>query len=439
MTFERQSFGVFLPIFSLPGNGTLDCAATFVSFLEAAGAQLWQVLPVGPTHEDGSPYLSLSAHAGNPNLIGPLLLSERLGTDSTDLRETFAAYGKHDLATATYQQFRDEHDAWLPDYGLYRALRSKFDDQPWYRWPNLLRDRSDSALKVARDELAHEISYIMWQQFVFFEQWNQTKSFCNSRHVKLFGDVPLYVSHDSADVWQHPELFRLNADGTLAFVAGVPPDYFSSTGQRWGNPLYDWERMAEDEYAWWIRRMQTQSRLYDVVRIDHFRGLESYWEIPATAETGETGEWRKGPGAKLLDALSQAIPGLTMVAEDLGTITQEVDELRRTFAMPGIRVLQFGFDGVQDNPHFPGNIGPNMVLYTGTHDNDTSVGWYQQLPDWQKANVDENLEAYQRPFPDSLTACAFASKATTIIIPMQDLLGLGTECRINTPGTMGNN
>ena len=439
MKLDRRRFGVLMPVFSLAGEGTMDDAGQFISFLTESGAAIWQVLPLGPTHEDGSPYLSLSAHAGNPALIGIDRLSRTIGRPVSSLGDAWNEAGRQDLVSPAYAEFADTHGHWLPDFALYCALRNHLGNAPWFEWPPELRRRDPAALASARTQLADEIDRFSWQQFVFFGQWQAIRDECRQAGISLLGDVPIYVSHDSADVWQHQECFQLAADGSASVVAGVPPDYFSPTGQRWGNPLYDWHRLAATGYGWWIDSMATQARLFDIVRIDHFRGLESYWEIPGDAETAETGQWRKGPGAEFLSKLLQALPGLSLVAEDLGTITAEVDALRRGFDLPGIRVLQFGFDGVWDNPHNPENIEEHCVLYTGTHDNDTSAGWYAALPDWQRNIVDERLAKYPRPFPASLIECAFESRARTVIFPVQDLLGLGSECRVNTPGTMVGN
>jgi 4-alpha-glucanotransferase len=289
--------------------------------------------------------------------------------------------------------------------------------------------------RIARASLADDIEFHVWLQYQFHCQWQALRAHCRQRGVLLFGDLPLYVSHDSVDVWLQPELFLLNPDGMASSVAGVPPDYFAPRGQRWGNPIYRWERHQETGFNWWIDRMRSQTRLFDIVRIDHFRGLEAYWEVPGDAPTAETGQWRPGPGSALLDALHANLPGLRLVAEDLGTITSAVDALRNQYQMPGIRVLQFAFDGHEDNPHAPHNVVPNMVLYTGTHDNDTSLGWFNGLDADARQHVRHVLSEYGDEFPLSLIRCAFASAADTVIVPLQDLLGLDSAARINTPGT----
>lgn len=439
MKLDRRRFGILMPVFSLAGTGTMDSAGAFLDFLSDCGAGIWQVLPLGPTHEDGSPYLALSAHAGNPALIGIRELSRRLDAPVSSLDDAWQHVGRDDMGSRAFNEFAANNGHWLPDFALFCAVRQHLDNAAWYTWPADLRRRDPAAIASARTRLATDIDRFSWQQFVFFQQWSAIREACRNRGIGLLGDVPIYVSHDSADVWQHQALFQLADDGTANVVAGVPPDYFSPTGQRWGNPLYNWERLEASGFKWWIDRMATQAHLFDIVRIDHFRGLESYWEIPSDAATAEIGQWRKGPGAGLLATLTRALPALSLVAEDLGIITADVDALRRQFDLPGIRVLQFGFDGVWDNPHSPDNIEENCVLYTGTHDNDTSHGWYRSLPDWQREIVDQRLAKYPGPFPASLIACAFESPARTVIIPLQDLLSLGSECRTNTPGTMVDN
>jgi 4-alpha-glucanotransferase len=434
---EQRAFGILLPVFSLPGS-TLDSAEGFVSFLGRSGARIWQVLPLGPTHVDLSPYLAMSAHAGNPALIGLQNLQRGMVCER-DLHGIYAALGVEDCRSTAYREFCDKNAEWLPGYALFRALRRAFGNTAWYQWPENFRDREQVTMEKARRDFAAEIKFEMWQQYHFFAQWRRVREFCNTAGVLLFGDMPLYVSHDSADVWQYPELFKLRDDGSADAVAGVPPDYFAPQGQRWGNPIFDWPSHQGSGFEWWIRRMRTQVELYDIVRIDHFRGLESYWEVPAEAETAETGNWRQGPGEDLLNALFDALPSLNLVAEDLGTITAEVDALRTQFGLPGIRVLQFGFDGSPDNPHAPHNVQQSMVLYTGTHDNDTSVGWCDGIGADERDRLSMFLNAYDAPFPRSFISAAFASQANTVVVPMQDLLGLDSSARTNTPGTTEGN
>ena len=297
MILTERCFGVLMPVFSLPG-GTLNSADDFIGFLAESGARIWQVLPVGPTHEDLSPYLALSANAGNPRLIGLAMLGESAGTTLNDLAEGYALTGERDRDSPAYAAFVDHHRSWLPDYALFSVLRYKNGDIPWFEWPAEQRARSPEAIAAAREQFSAEIDYVIWQQFVFFDQWASLRAKCQQKGISLFGDVPIYVSHDSADVWQHQHLFQLAEDGSAKVVAGVPPDYFSPTGQRWGNPLYDWSALAAEDYAWWIERLRLQQDLFDIVRIDHFRGFESYYEIDGDAETAENGRWRPGPGRR---------------------------------------------------------------------------------------------------------------------------------------------
>jgi len=431
MNAQDRCFGILLPVFSLPGNGDFDAAGPFVEFLAEAGAAIWQVLPLGPTHADGSPYLSLSSRAGNPGFCGAGL-SEQLGLPE-QLQSASESMAQE------FQKFCQQEADWLDGFALYMALREHFEQRAWFDWPEPLRTRQADALAQAEQEHPSRISEIKWQQFVFFQQWQHLRSLANHNGIQIFGDIPLYVAHDSADVWQHQSLFQLDEAGSPLAVAGVPPDYFSPTGQRWGNPLYDWDAMAADGFSWWIDRMNGQSQLYDIVRIDHFRGLEAFWSVPASSPTAEVGEWIKAPGQALLRQLQQHCPNIRFVAEDLGVITPEVEALRNEFALPGMHVVQFGFDGLEDNEHHPSNTALNSVVYTGTHDNDTSVGWYATLEEWQKVQLLETLSAYPGDFPLNFVACVFDTVANTAIIPIQDLLGLGTDSRINVPGTVGDN
>jgi len=435
-SFKRQ-FGILTPVFSL-ASGTLDSAFEYIEFLSDVGAGIWQVLPLGPTHADGSPYLALSSSAGNTQLIGLKMLQAEIGEPIDSLQSAWLIAGQEQYASADCQKFQSDQSSWLPDFALFMVLRRQFEEAPWYQWPESYRKRDLKTLEAARERHREEIQFEVWQQFQFFSQWAGVQSHCREKGIDLFGDVPIYVSHDSVDTWQHQDVFLLNKDGTASAVAGVPPDYFSPQGQLWGNPLYDWDYLAAHDYDWWIDRMLAQAQLFDILRIDHFRGLESYWSVPAGAPTAETGEWKSGPGYEFLDKLCASLGEMRLVAEDLGTITREVDDLRRAFHLPGIRVLQFGFDGVPDNPHAPENIEENSVLCTGTHDNDTTMGWYQGLESWQQQILHSKIDHFCS-FPDSLIECAFASPAHTVIIPIMDLLKLGPEGRINTPGTTTGN
>ncbi|MCB1644729.1 MAG: 4-alpha-glucanotransferase [Pseudomonadales bacterium] len=434
---NQRGFGILLPVFSLPG-GTMDGAESFLEFLSASGASVWQVLPLGPTHEDRSPYLALSSAAGNTGLIGMDLLSQHAGARVENLEAAYEICGERDIQTNDFLQFRQVNAAWLDDYALFSAIRLARHHEKWMAWPAELRNRQSDALTIAWEENQAQVNFEIWCQYIFYRQWEGILASCRQRDIALFGDMPLYVAHDSVDVWCHQQDFQLNDDGSARAVAGVPPDYFAADGQLWGNPLYDWEAMQRNGFSWWVNRLRFQSQLYDIVRIDHFRALESYWEIPADAETARAGCWVRGPGENLLQTLKTSVD-VALVAEDLGTITPEVDQLRRQFQLPGIRVLQFGFDGVADNPHNGLNVDPLSVLYTGTHDNDTSVGWYQGLSEEERSRVDDALKTFNRSFPDSLVACLFANHVNLVIVPMQDLLGLDSRARINVPGTTDGN
>ena len=411
---------------------------------------VWQMLPLGPTHADRSPYQCLSVHAGNRMLVCLDDLVEKgwLDASATDdlpfnacLQQARSGFemlsSKQDKAA--YAGFRDLHACWLEDYSLYQAIRETQDAAPWYQWPAALRDRKPAALGRFSDKQAELIEQICFEQYLFFLQWSALRDYAHQRGVYLFGDMPIYVAHDSADVWANRELFTIDGSGALEVVAGVPPDYFSATGQRWGNPLYRWDRVGEQGYSWWLERFRTQLALFDMLRLDHFRGFEKYWEIPATAETAVDGCWITGPGAALFERLQQDFGELPLVAEDLGIITPEVDALRLQFGFPGMKILQFAFGGGDDNPYLPVNHEALSVVYTGTHDNNTTLGWYKSLEDADREKVDEYMPADLPGMPWALIKTALESKSGLAIIPMQDLLELGSEARMNTPGTSGGN
>ena len=432
-------------------------AYRFIEFLAASGMGVWQMLPLGPTHEDGSPYQCLSVHAGNPSLISIDWLVECNWLHKPDCPTDVTASEKYRLnclrlartgfeaaADADSQQacmeFQNKASHWLDDYALFVALRRELGGQPWWNWPVGERDRKPAALQQARQRLADEISQVKFEQFVFFTQWHALKDFAHQHGVALFGDMPIFVAHDSAEVWAQRHYFAVDEHGRAESVAGVPPDYFSATGQYWGNPQYRWERLEADGFMWWIERLRTQFELFDLVRVDHFRGFEAFWEIPAGAKTAVEGRWVKAPGKALLQALHNAFHRLPLVAEDLGTITPEVDQLRQEFNLPGMKILQFAFDGNPDNPYLPHNHEINCVVYTGTHDNDTTLAWYGALPELERQRLDDYLGfEVNVAMPWPLIRCALASVANLAILPMQDILGLGQGNRMNLPGTIGNN
>jgi 4-alpha-glucanotransferase len=447
---ERRA-GLLLHPTSLPGDagqGVLGAQALrFVDFLATCGFSVWQTLPLGPTHADGSPYQCLSVHAGNTGLIclQELVTNGWLDDASGDrqaclvrAREGFRRHAGEEQRRV-WTRFRETHDAWLIDYARYQAIRQRYRGASWYEWPAVLRDRDPGALARLDRESATTIEQACFEQFVFFEQWHALRDYASRHGILMFGDIPIYVAHDSADVWSGREYFSIGPDGQPDAVAGVPPDYFSATGQRWGNPLYRWDRMAADGYRWWIERLRSQLDMFDIIRLDHFRGFEKYWEIPATSETAVDGCWRDGPGEALFLSLEAEFGALPLVAEDLGTITPEVDALRERFGMPGMKIMQFAFDGASDNPYLPGNHTENSVVYTGTHDNDTTLGWFEGLDEAAQRRVYELLGNPPHTMPWALIEAALASTARLAILPMQDVLALGGEHRMNTPGTMNGN
>lgn len=431
-------------------------AREFVDFLASAGLMVWQTLPVGPTHADLSPYQSLSAHAGNPDFVDleELTLSGLLQNE--DFERALEGNGRRYLfelaarrfferASADpeehrrYSEFEADNKYWLDDFSLFCAIRETTPETPWLKWPAELRDRHPEALRNFAVGADKELQRIRFEQYIFHQQWQGLRQYAHERRVQLFGDIPIFVAHDSADVWANRQLFKLDRQGNSTVVAGVPPDYFSSEGQHWGNPLYNWEAMAVDGYQWWLLRLGRQRQLYDLIRIDHFRGLESYWEIPADDPWPRHGYWVAGPGAKFLEACFEAFPDLPLVAENLGIINEEVEELRRAFQLPGMTVLQFGFDGSPQNPHLTHNHEHNNLVYTGTHDNDTTLGWYLSLDDHTRNYVNRYLGSRGEDMPWPVIQAAFRSVSTLAIIPMQDLLGLDSTARFNTPGTIENN
>ncbi len=440
--------GVLLHPTSLPGSCGLGAAAfRFVDQLAAGGITVWQMLPLGSTHSDGSPYQCLSSHAGSPGLIDLDALRAQgwLAEHSTSLEGAWQCFVSAANANelADFASFVDEESIWLDDYALFVALREQQGKQAWFAWPQALREREPMAMLQAREQLHERLQQIRFEQFVFFRQWQALREYAAARGVLLFGDMPIYVAHDSAEVWAQPELFSVDAHGQAEAVAGVPPDYFSATGQRWGNPLYRWERHEADDFTWWKARFATHLKLFDLVRIDHFRGLEAYWSIPADCPTAMEGEWVKAPGDALLNALRESFGSLPVVAEDLGIITEEVTALRQKHGLPGMRILQFAFDGSADNPYLPHNHTPDSVVYTGTHDNDTTLGWWQGLDDDARDTVLEYLDGASEPLPKSmpwrLICVALESVAQLAVIPLQDLLELGSDARMNTPGTTEGN
>lgn len=450
-TLQRRQAGILLHPTSLPGPwhcGDLGAEAWhFVDFLAAAGQQVWQILPLGPTHEDLSPYQSLSAHAGNPQLISIETLQAQgwLEAVTPDPRRE----AKASLLARAWQGFQARADAaaraalrqfiddahWLDDYILFCLIKRLENGRGWTEWPAPLRDRDPAALAALRQQYADGLAVLQFEQFVFDQQWQALKRHANGKGIAIFGDMPIFVAHDSADVWAQRQCFDLDESGRPTVVAGVPPDYFSATGQRWGNPHYDWEWMEADGFRWWCQRLEGQLRLFDLVRIDHFRGFDAYWEIPAHEETAINGRWVKAPGDALFNVLAERFNPLPVVAEDLGTITPEVTALRDKYALPGMRILHFAFEGGADNPYLPHNHTENSVVYTGTHDNDTTLGWWRSRSEPLRHSVLEYLGQPAEAMPWPLIRAAYASVARLAIVPLQDVLELGSEHRMNTPGT----
>ena len=471
-----RSSGLLLHITSLPGRfgiGDLGPAAhRFVGRMASAGQRYWQMLPIGPTGYGNSPYSALSTFAGNPLLISPEGLAAA-GLVSEDGREDAAVddHGRVDYGTVypakarllgeaaaefdqradrelrhRYEEFCErEGPLWLDDYSLYVVLKQAHDGLAWNEWDPDLVLRDPVSLERANRDLAEEIEASRVTQFLFFQQWQTLREIAAENRIQIVGDLPLYVAHDSADVWANPELFLLDQGREPTVVAGVPPDYFSATGQRWGNPIFDWDEMAARGYSWWTARLSHALSLFDWVRIDHFRGLAGYWEIPTSEPTAVNGQWSPGPGADLLEAIRAELGALPIIAEDLGVITEDVVALRDEFDLPGMRVAQFGFDNVSDqSTHHPDNYPQNVWAYTGTHDNDTTVGWFWEgnprrrvwrLPKGRRV-------LYRRvhgEIPWGLVEMVSRSIASTSVFPVQDIIGLGHEARMNTPGTVGGN
>jgi len=438
---QRRRAGVLLHVSSLPDGHFGQSAHAFLDFMVQAGLSVWQVLPLGPTHSDRSPYQCLSSHAINPDFLDESILHEtgwfQPGVAPEQARR---GEGMTEAGLKAFARFEFEHRDWLDDYALFVALKQHHEGQPWYEWEDDLRDRNSASLKQARQRFDEVIRACRVEQFLLFTQWCSLREEANRRGILLLGDMPIFVAHDSADVWTNRSQFMLDDMGRPYVVAGVPPDYFSETGQRWGNPLFDWQRMQSDGFAWWRARFRSHRELFDWVRIDHFRGLESYWEIPATCETAVEGRWVPAPGEALLTVLREDSGGvLPVIAEDLGIITDDVTALRKAFGLPGMVVLQFAFDSGDDNPYLPANHTQDSVVYSGTHDNDTSVSWFYKLDEERRRQVLERLGWPEEPMPWPLIQAAFDSVAGLAIIPMQDFLSLGGEARMNTPGTTEGN
>ena len=416
---DQRAAGILLHVTSLPSGRLDDDALRWLDFMAKAGLSIWQILPLVIPDVSRSPYQSPSAFAMNPQL---------LPDDEQPLNDS------------EFEEYCDRQAGWLDDFALFQVLKSRFNHETWVAWPDPFRNRDPEYLDKARQLDAAGILHIKQQQYRLDRAWRRVRSHAGDLGIELFGDIPIFIAHDSADAWSQPHNFLLGDDGRPGYVTGVPPDYFAELGQRWGNPHYRWERMQEDGFAWWISRMQRQFELFDLVRIDHFRGLVAVWMIEASCETAVDGYWQETPGDALLRALGGRFRHLPIVAEDLGVITEEVRVLRRKYHLPGMAVLQFAFDHFDDNPHKPANIEPDTIVYTGTHDNDTCVGWFDGLQPHEKEFVFELLGA--TPTDDIarlLIDTAMHSKADRAIAPLQDYLGLDGSARMNTPGSSEGN
>jgi 4-alpha-glucanotransferase len=479
MNFPRAS-GILLHPTSLPGEfgiGDLGPRAfEFVDLLAAAKQTYWQILPLGPTGYGDSPYQCFSAFAGNTLLISPETLVEdelldpniiKHKPDFPDQKVDFGgvsewknsilpeAYRAFHQTTSVdlrgrFEKFNQENSWWLEDYALYRAIKAGQGQRPWYEWRDGLKLREREELGGEAERLYDKVQAEKFYQFIFFEQWKELKAYANQKGIKIVGDIPIFVALDSSDVWCNQNKFKLNADGSPKVIAGVPPDYFSKTGQLWGNPIYDWDAMRADGFSWWIARMAATLRTVDVVRVDHFRGFAASWEVPGTDETAENGRWVDVPGMELFHALKQTFGELPVIAEDLGVITPDVEELRDGFGFPGMRILQFAFGGDAKNHDLPHNYNTNCVAYTGTHDNDTTVGWwFSQAGAGSTRDAEEICREHEYCLKYMCTdgskihwdfiRTVWASVAHTAIAPLQDVLGIGTEGRMNLPASTAGN
>lgn len=459
--------GVLLPVSSIPskyGIGTFSKQAyEFVDFLERAGQSFWQILPLGPTGYGDSPYQSFSTFAGNPYYIDLEELIKKgwltkeecdacdFGSDDgyVDYEKIYLsrfrilkiAYERSNIKEdKEFGKFKEDNAAWLEDYALYMAVKNSFHGISWIEWEEDIRLRKPEAMKAYKEKFADEIEFYQFQQFVFAVQWLALKAYANKKKISIIGDIPIYVAFDSADTWANPELFQLDESCTPTGVAGCPPDSFSATGQLWGNPLYKWEYHKETGYEWWMHRISYCYRLYDVVRIDHFRGFDEYYFIPYGDTTAEFGHWEKGPGYDIFKVMKEKIGKKPVIAEDLGFLTPSVISLVKKTGYPGMKILQFAFDSREESDYLPHNYSNNSVVYAGTHDNDTTMGWYGSLNRQDKAFAKRylNIKAKKEIYWEFIRA-ALSSVADTAIIPVQDYLGLGSEARVNMPSTLGNN
>ncbi len=469
MQFHRST-GTLVHPTSFPspyGMGDLGPAAyRFIDFLVDTDQSIWQILPLGPTGYGNSPYASYSAFAGNHYLISPeLLVKKGLLTDQEVRIDTIPTTHKADYNTAfrikdrllgiaaerfkekndslmaeQFTHFRQDNQWWLPDYTLFMACSEHYDYRPWNQWEEGLRKRKKKTLEDYRNRLTDRIAYHEWCQFEFFQQWHAIREYANDRDIIVIGDIPIFVDHNSADVWSHSELFEVDKDGNRILVSGVPPDYFSETGQLWGNPLYRWKVMEKNGFEWWVKRFEQMFSLFDAIRVDHFRGFEAYWEVKATEKTAIKGRWVKGPRNKLFDTIRERLGELPIIAEDLGVLTKEVIELRDSYNFPGMKILQFAFSDNAANSFLPHNYKTsNCVVYTGTHDNDTTIGWYNKGTDLEKHRVREYMQVDGTNIVWDMIRLGMLSVADMAIFPLQDYMNLDSGHRMNFPGTASGN
>lgn len=468
----ERSAGILLHPTSLPGRygiGDLGNEAyNFINFLEAAGQRLWQIFPLGPTGYGDSPYQTFSAFAGNPLLISPELLAQDkllhyqdlenvpqsdphkvdfgqvIGYKYGLLEKAYANFKKLELdKEQEYIKFCDEHNDWLNDYALFMAVKDYHEGKQWTQWSKDIAFRKEGAVEEWTEKLSDSVNFRKFIQYEFFKQWFALKDYAHSRNIKIIGDLPIFIAYDSVDLWANKELFTVDAKGKLISVAGVPPDYFSATGQLWGNPLYRWDKMEKDDFLWWRRRISNLLSLVDIIRIDHFRGFDAYWEIPGDAETAINGRWVKAPGEKFFNTVKKYLGELPIIAEDLGVITKSVEKLRDTFDFPGIKILQFAFGTDQESRFLPHNHIKNCVVHTGSHDNDTTRGFFDKAREDNSNDIYQFTQNYINYYGDDMTPqlikVAYASVANIVVIPMQDILNLGSEARMNFPGKLGGN
>lgn len=468
MRFPRSS-GTLVHPTSFPskyGMGDLGHEAyRFINFLTETRQTIWQVLPLGPTGYGNSPYASYSAFAGNPYLLsldlletknlltpGELADAELPITVTADYEGSYSHKDKlFKIAFARYKEsatpsdkkkmaaFKKANNYWLEDYTLFMACSISNNRIPWNNWDRSLAQRKTGALKTAKKEFSEEIEFHTWLQFEFFDQWYKLKSFANSKGIRVIGDIPIFVDHNSSDVWSNSEYFEVDKQGNRQLVSGVPPDYFSETGQLWGNPLYKWKALKKDNFSWWIERFKQMFELYDAIRVDHFRGFDEYWEVSATEKTAINGRWVKAPGIELFKTIKNELGDLPIIAEDLGVMTPAVEELRDLFNFPGMKILQFAFDSDSTNNFLPHNYSQNCVTYSGTHDNDTTIGWYNSAPAVEQHRVREYTRSNGNNIHWELIRLGMLSVADQAIFPLQDFMNLETSHRMNTPGTVGDN